>query len=116
MAVLHCNIVVNDVGVEQYVPFALEDDKSSTLINDDNIVAFNVFANGEKMDLRSKPPFYPLTPCPYCGTRNDRKHATLQHINSKHGVLETEVKKFGRENNISEHHAFIWLAFGEKRW
>lgn len=95
MAIVRCNIIVNEVGVKQYVPFAIEDDVKATLI-DDSVVVFNVFPKGDKIDLRSKPPFYSIIPCPHCGTENDRKHDANQHINTKLGTPEDQVKALAK--------------------
>ncbi len=95
MSIIRCNIITNEVGVKQYIPFAIEDDTKAVLIDDD-IVVFNVFPKGDKIDLRSKPPFYPIIPCPYCETENDRKHDITKHTHSKL-TPEDEVKALAKE-------------------
>ncbi len=96
MPIVRCRIVVNEVGVRQYIPFAIEDDMKSMLI-DDSVVVFNVFPQGDKIDLRSKPPFYSIIPCPFCGTENDRKHDAIKHINPKLGTPETDVVALAKD-------------------
>lgn len=84
MPVLRCNIVINELGVKQFIPFALEDNKCATLIND-NVVVFNIFPKGDKIDMRENPPFHQIIPCPHCGIREDSKHDPLKHTNPKLG-------------------------------
>jgi hypothetical protein len=114
MAILRCNIITNEVGVKQFVPFAMEDDKKATLI-DDGVVAFNVFPNGEKLDMRNAPPFLTIIPCPHCGSENEHKHDPLKHVNEKLGIAVKDVEEFAKAKGISEQKAFqiLWnLKFG----
>jgi hypothetical protein len=98
MAIVRCHIIVNELGVRQYVPFAVEDmDKGVSTLIMDNVPIFNIFPKGDKIDLRSKPPFLSIIPCPYCGTENDRKHDPLQHVNPKFGTPEEEVKALAKD-------------------
>jgi len=100
MAILRCKVHVNEVGVKQFVPFALEDDKKATLIND-GVVAFNVFPKGDKIDMRTNPPFVQILPCPFCGSENANKHDPLSHVDSRLGTSEAEVQKLAKEKGIS---------------
>jgi hypothetical protein len=84
MTILRCNILINELGTKQFVPFAVEDDVKAALIND-SVVAFNVFSSGDKIDMRSHPPFHAIIPCPHCGTDNDRKHIATKHIDPRLG-------------------------------
>lgn len=96
MSIVRCHIIVNELGVRQYVPFAIEDDVKATFI-DDNVPVFNIFPKGDKIDLRSRPPFHQIIPCPYCGTENDRKHDLSHHTNPKLGTPEDQVKGLAKE-------------------
>jgi hypothetical protein len=114
MAILRCNIVTNEVGVKQYVPFAMEDDKKAALIND-GVVAFNVFPNDDKVDMRNAPPFLTIIPCPYCGSESEHKHEPLKHVNEKVGVPNKDIEELAKAKNISEKEAYriLWnLKFG----
>lgn len=95
MSILRCRVLVNATGVKQFIPFALEEEKSSTPIQD-GVVVFNVFPSGEKVDMRAKPVFHSIIPCPYCGTENDRKHDPTKHINPKLGISIIEVEMRAR--------------------
>jgi len=107
VSILRCNIVVNEVGVKQFIPFAIEDDIKALLIND-SVVAFNVFPAGDKIDMRNKPPFHSIIPCPHCGTENDRKHDASKHTDTRLGTPEEQVKALAQE---------IAKEFGiEDRW
>ena len=96
MPIVRCRIVVNEVGVKQYIPFALEDDVKAVLIND-SVVIFNVFPKGDKIDVRNKPPFHSIIPCPHCGTDNDRKHDHTKHVESKLGTSENDVVALAKD-------------------
>jgi hypothetical protein len=37
-------------------------------------------------DLRGRPPYLAISPCPYCGTENDRGHNPLLHVDTRLGV------------------------------
>ncbi len=100
MAILHCKVVVNALGVKQYVRRAIEGEKSSTLFDDD-VVAYNVFPRGDKIDMRAHPPFLAILPCPHCGTTNDRKHDLARHVDPKHGVNEVETQAVMLEHQCS---------------
>ena len=86
MAILHCRIVINALGVKQYIPVSLNDKGKSTPINIGDIVVFNVFPSGAKIDMRGKAPFYQILPCPYCDSPDDRNHNELAHIDDRLGT------------------------------
>lgn len=44
------------------------------------------FDYSKVIDLRSKPPFLPMSPCPYCGAVEDRGHDALMHVDKRLGV------------------------------
>lgn len=124
MAIVRCHIIVNELGVRQYVPFAVEDmEKGFSMLVTDNVPIFNVFPKGDKIDLRSRPPFLSIIPCPYCGTENDRKHEPTKHTNSKFGTPEAEVKalaqtiakEFGIENQWGDLTVLAAEEFLDKR-
>ena len=106
--VLRCRVVINEVGVKQYVPYALEDDKKATIISD-GVVAFNVFPNGDKVDMRTNPPFVQILPCPYCDSEHENKHEPLKHVNPKLGIPNEEVERVAKERNITTSQASKWL-------
>ena len=43
-------------------------------------VAYKMPWSGTVADVRPSPPFLPMSPCPYCGAENDRKHNPMNHI------------------------------------
>jgi len=106
--VLRCHVVINEVGVKQYIPYALEDGKKVTPIND-GVVAFNAFPNGDKVDMRATPPFAQILPCPYCDSQHENKHEPLKHVDSKRGFTIAEVEKAAKERNITTSQAHKWL-------
>jgi len=61
------------------------DDGTRRWIHDGQVV-FVVDPHGTKTDLRTGPPFLPMSPCPYCGVENDRNHDALQHVDPRFGV------------------------------
>lgn len=107
MSILHCTIRVNHVGVKQWVGRGLESDKATILIQDD-VVVFNEFPDGAKIDMRAKAPFHSILPCPWCGTTNDRKHKSQHHLASS-GFTTKEVLQTADQFQISEHKAYLRL-------
>lgn len=43
------------------------------------VVAVKMPWYGRVADVRSKPTFHAMSPCPYCSTHNDRQHDPLKH-------------------------------------
>jgi hypothetical protein len=113
MTILRCQVITNELGVKQFISFAIEEGKNSTLIDND-AVDFNVFPNGEKNDLRTKPPFHQIIPCPYCGTDNDRKHDSIKHVDPKLGAPEVQVTRLARELASDAGEPDAWKAFTVK--
>lgn len=90
MPIIRCQVVATESGARYFIPFALEDGVKAILIDSDKPI-FNVLSNGNKIDLRTKPPFHSIIPCPWCNTDNDRKHDVSKHTSSKCNTYEAEV-------------------------
>lgn len=43
------------------------------------------FCYSDVIDLRFNPPFLSMSPCPFCGTHNDRGHEPLMHVDVRFG-------------------------------
>jgi len=88
MSVLRCKIITDADGTKQFLPLAIEEETKAMLVKDNKPV-FSISPSGDKNDLRTKPPFISILPCPYCGTDNDRKHDPLAHVDNKFGSTKT---------------------------
>lgn len=53
----------------------------------DVAVALKLPKTGTVVDLRHAPPFLTMSPCPYCGTLNDRGHNPMKHIDHTLGEV-----------------------------
>ena len=78
MAFFNCLVLIQENGDEDYVAFALEEDKKSTLLPECPTL-LTVHPDGSKTDHRIHPPFLPMIPCPLCGTTSDRHHDPEAH-------------------------------------
>lgn len=75
---------------------------------EDRVVSFRNF-DGEELaikmkggtvcDLREKPPFLPMSPCPYCLTLHDKGHIAGFHINPSLGQVTRQYGCFDESLN-----------------
>lgn len=64
---IHCTLRADDDGVVAYVdPNGVD-------------LALKMPWCGTVADIRPAPPFYAMSPCPYCGAHNDRGHDPMRH-------------------------------------
>lgn len=62
-----------------------EDDGVITCYAGEIPVALKLPRSGRVVDLRTRPDFLPMSPCPYCGAVNDKGHIPHKHVDPSLG-------------------------------
>lgn len=87
MPFLRCLVQATDHGTIEWIPEALMDGRNETPIPKPEVAFINHWTKGIKEERRDKAPFYSLIPCPYCGTKDDRRHDPSKHVDPRFGIL-----------------------------